>query len=65
MYVFSVLSVGFLVYFIWSVVLFVREKKLDSTSKKFLPRLLGLLFVLTLSVTGLAFSIYYFLELYV
>ena len=65
MYIFSVLSLGFLVYFIWTVVFFIRERKLDSTLEKYLPRLLGLLFALILSVTGLAFSIYYYLEIYV
>jgi len=50
-------SVTFLSLFIWSLVLFIREKRIDSTSRRFLPRLLGFLFAMLLCVAGLTLAI--------
>ncbi|NHK32568.1 MAG: hypothetical protein FK730_14540, partial [Asgard group archaeon] len=41
---FMLSSALFLGLFIWSIVLFVRERKQNPTSRKFLPRLFGFLF---------------------
>jgi len=40
----------FLGLLIWSIVLYIREKKIVSTSRKYLPRLLGFSFALALSI---------------
>ena len=54
-------SLIFLGLFIWSIVLYVREKKKDPSSRKYLPRLLGFLFALLLSVVGLAFGLRWYI----
>jgi len=58
-FIFLITSAVFLGLFIWTIVLFVREKKKDSTSRRYLPRLLGFLFALLLSVVGLTFIVCY------
>ena len=50
-------SVTFLSLFIWSLVLFIRERKLDPLSRRFLPRLLGFLFAMLLCVVGVTLAI--------
>jgi len=58
--IFSVFfSACFLGLLIWSIVLFLRNKKLNSTSRTFLPRILGFSFALALSIIGLALSFVY------
>ena len=52
-------SACFLGLLIWSIILFIRNKKHDPTSQKFLPRVLGFSFALALSVIGLALTFVY------
>ena len=58
---FLITSAIFLGLFIWAIVLFVRERKKDPTSRKYLPRFLGFLFALLLSVVGLTFSLQWYI----
>ena len=60
-YFFLFSSIIFLGLFIWSIVLFVHEKKKDSSSRRYLPRLLGFLFALLFSVVGLTFSLQWYI----
>ena len=53
-------SAIFLGLLVWTIVLYVREKKKDPFSRKFLPRLLGFLFALLLSVVGMIFGLYWY-----
>jgi len=53
-------SLVFLGLLIWSVVLYVREKKKNPSSRKYLPRLLGFLFALLLSIVGMIFGLYWY-----
>ena len=52
-------SVTFLGLLIWSIILYVREKKLDTAKPRFLPRVLGFSSALILTVIGLALSLVY------
>ncbi|NPD90552.1 MAG: hypothetical protein HGN29_17710 [Asgard group archaeon] len=54
---FLIISIVFLGLLIWTIILFVREKKKDPLSRRYLPRLLGFLFALLLSVIGMTFSL--------
>jgi hypothetical protein len=45
----SIFSIIFLGLFVWSFVLFLQVKKLDSASNKFLPRVLGFSFAFVLA----------------
>ena len=60
-YFFLITSVVFLGLLVWTIVLFVREKTKDPTSRRYLPRLLGFLFALLLSVVGLTFSLQWYI----
>ena len=53
-------SAIFLGLLVWTIVLYVREKKKDPFSRKYLPRLLGFLFALLLSVIGLTLSLQWY-----
>ena len=59
--IFLITSGIFLGLLIWTIVLFVRERKKDPTSQRYLPRLLGFLFALLLSVVGLTFSLQWYI----
>jgi len=52
-------SACFLGLLIWSLVLFLRTRKLNPSSRRFLPRIFGFSFALALAVTGLALSLVY------
>jgi len=54
-------SIIFLSFFIWSLVLFAREKKKNPSSRRYLPRILGFLFALLLSVVGLTFGLQWYI----
>jgi len=54
---FLITSPIFLGLLIWAIVLFVRERKKDPSSRRYLPRLLGFLIALLLSVVGMSFSL--------
>jgi len=54
-------SLLFLGLLIWNIVLFVREKKKDSSSRRYLPRLLGFSFALLFSVVGLIFGLRWYI----
>ena len=57
---FLITSIVFLGLLVWTIVLFVRERKKDPTSRRFLPRLLGFIFALLLSVIGLTLSLQWY-----
>ena len=54
---FLITSAIFLGLLIWAIVLFVRERKKGPSSRRYLPRLLGFLIALLLSVVGMTFSL--------
>ena len=59
-YFFLFTSAIFLGLLVWTIVLFVRERKKDPTSRRYIPRLLGFLFALLLSVIGLTLSLQWY-----
>ena len=56
-YFFLFTSAIFLGLLVWTIVLFVRERKKDPSSRRYLPRLLGFSFALLFSVVGLILSL--------
>ena len=58
---FLIISAVFLGLLIWTIVLFVRERKKDPSSRRYLPRLLGFSFALLLSVVGLTLSLQWYI----
>ena len=60
-YFFLFTSAIFLGLLVWTIVLFVRERKKDPSSRRYLPRLLGFSFALLFSVVGLILSLQWYI----